>query len=544
MSFFLNLPIGKKLLAAFSLMAVIVIALGLFSIRQLDVVNYSSTVIVEKHLPRLLALTTIDVKLSDFRRRQLRMLEKHNAEQTQMYAERLMADEKALNSAFDNMKLLADEPRLQNEVSQTLALWQQYVTNHDQFVALNQAGKLDEAAAQLNGQGDKQFRQLKDQIASLLKLRQQDANDASAEGDRLYADAQIWIWGLIIVALLLVAVCAWGLGSMIRSPLHRLLDQAERVANGDLTTSLDVSHFNHDEIGTLARAFGRMQQNLRNLVQELASAVEQVGSAAEEVSTIAGQSAAGQQRQQSEITYLATAMNEMSSTVNEVARSTTQAASAAQQANQEAVNGGRVVTDTIQTIQKVAHEVEQVTKVVEALAQDSSRIGVVLEVIRGIADQTNLLALNAAIEAARAGEQGRGFAVVADEVRTLAQRTQQSTQEINTIIATLQQRGHEAVQATQQGQQMAEQCVHQAELAGHSIETIARAVADISDMNTHIATATEEQNSVAEDLNRNIININTVSSEIGEGTAQTASACKDLSRLAHHLSDLAHRFRI
>ena len=338
--------------------------------------------------------------------------------------------------------------------------------------------------------------------------------------------------------------CAWLLGNQIRKPLQRLLEQAEQVANGDLTSRLDYSRFSHDEIGTLARAFGKMQGNLRALVEEMGRAVSQVSSATEEVSAIAGQSASGQQTQQNDITYLATAMNQMSSTVGEVSRSTTQAASAAQQANREAMAGGQIVQETLKAIQVVANEVQHVTEVVHELEQDSTRIGVVLEVIGSIAEQTNLLALNAAIEAARAGEQGRGFAVVADEVRTLAKRTQQSTQEINSIIATLQKRGQEAVQATQKGQDLVEECVTKAAQAGSSIESIAAAVADISDMNTQIATATEEQSSVAEDLNRNIVNINHVSQEIGEAAVQTATACKDLSALAHHLSELSHRFRI
>ena len=544
MEFFLNLPIGKKLLAAFSLMALNVIGLGLFSIIELDKVNYSSTVIVEEHLPGLMAVGTLDVKLSDFRRRQLRMQEKHDEAQSRLYSERLQQDQASIVKVLTALKQSELDPDHASQLRELQTLWQNYSEQHQQITRLQQQEKLSEAAALLNGPGDKLFREVKAQVAELIKANQQEAEAASTAVDQLYERAKLLIGSMIGVALLLVAFCAWGLGNLIRKPIQRLVDQAERVANGDLTSHLDYNRFSNDEIGTLAKSFGRMQQNLRTLVQELASAVEQLSSAAEDVSTIAEQSANGQQRQQSEITYLATAMNEMGSTVNEVARNTTQAATAAQQANQEAMAGGLVVNETLQTIQQVANEVELVAKVVHELEQDSSKIGVVLEVIRGIADQTNLLALNAAIEAARAGEQGRGFAVVADEVRTLAQRTQQSTQEINNIIGTLQQRGKQAVAATQEGQQMVALCVQKAELAGHSIESIATAVADISDMSTHIATATEEQNSVAEDLNRNIININTACSELAEGTHQTSSACKELSALAHRLSELAHRFRL
>ena len=439
---------------------------------------------------------------------------------------------------------MVKEPEAQAKAEALAQAWHDYEQQQQQITALSQQNDLVGAAKLLNGPSDKLFLSIKEQIKALIDANKEDANAASAKGDQLYASATIYIWLLIAISIILVVFCAWLLGNQIRKPLQRLLEQAEQVANGDLTSRLDYSRFSHDEIGTLARAFGKMQGNLRALVEEMGRAVSQVSSATEEVSAIAGQSASGQQTQQNDITYLATAMNQMSSTVGEVSRSTTQAASAAQQANREAMAGGQIVQETLKAIQVVANEVQHVTEVVHELEQDSTRIGVVLEVIGSIAEQTNLLALNAAIEAARAGEQGRGFAVVADEVRTLAKRTQQSTQEINSIIATLQKRGQEAVQATQKGQDLVEECVTKAAQAGSSIESIAAAVADISDMNTQIATATEEQSSVAEDLNRNIVNINQVSHEIGEAASQTATACKDLSALAHHLSELSQRFRI
>ncbi len=544
MSLFMNLAIGRKLLLAFGLMMVLIVALGVFSLRQIDIVNTSSTVIVTRHLPRMQALHVIDIKLSDFRRRELRWLDASSPADIQKFQERLDKDQQSLQATFaDPSKLVADGDT-QHLSAKLLDLWQQYLTLHNRMLTLHQQGDKPGAFRILNNDSDPIFIAMKDTVEGLKKLNIANSADASAAGDQEYAQARWLIWSLIGVSLVLVAACAWGLGNMVRVPLQRLLKQAEMVADGNLGATMNMSHYNQDEIGDLARSFHRMQQNLRQLVQEVSAAVEQVSSAAEEVSGISGQSAQGQQRQQGEIGYLATAMNEMSSTVNEVARNTTHAASAARKASEEAELGGAVVRTTQQTIRQVADEVEQVTRVVEELAQDSNRIGVVLDVIRGIAEQTNLLALNAAIEAARAGEQGRGFAVVADEVRTLAQRTQQSTQEINTIIGTLQQRGQNAVQATQQSRQMVEACVEQASQAAHSIDVMAKVVLDIADMNTHIATATEEQNTVTEDLSRNIVNINTASTEIGEGISQTATACHDLSALAHHLRELTHRFRL
>jgi methyl-accepting chemotaxis protein len=237
-------------------------------------------------------------------------------------------------------------------------------------------------------------------------------------------------------------------------------------------------------------------------------------------------------------------MNEMTTTVQDVARNTAQAAEAAQRAAQEANSGKQVVTQTLATIDNLANEVEKVAAVIQALETDTGNIGMVLDVIKGIAEQTNLLALNAAIEAARAGDQGRGFAVVADEVRTLASRTQKSTQEIHDMIGRLQSSAAQAVQAMQTGRARAQESVQQAAKAGASLGTITSAVSTISDMNTQIASAAEEQSSVAEEMNRNIVAIRDVAEQTARGAHQTSRATDELSRLSSELQALVGQFKI
>ncbi|MGL5537532.1 MAG: methyl-accepting chemotaxis protein, partial [Aeromonas veronii] len=330
----------------------------------------------------------------------------------------------------------------------------------------------------------------------------------------------------------------------IRNPIMVLLEQIHQVSAGNLTSKLDMKVFSHDELGMLAKGLNEMQDNLRMLVNEVSSSVVQLGSATEEISAVALQSAHNMDGQKHELNQLATAMNEMQATVQEVARNTNDAASAATQASTTALQGSNTVNNSIVRIEKVAEAIEHTAVVIRQLGDDSRNIGMVLEVTQSIAEQTNLLALNAAIEAARAGEQGRGFAVVADEVRTLAKRTQDSTSQINGIISELQERANEAGATMQQSQTMMVETVTIAREAGASISEISSAVSSISHMNIQIATATEEQGAVSEELNRNVVNISNASEEVAAGAKQMSQACHDLNHLATQLQDVVRKFRI
>jgi len=345
------------------------------------------------------------------------------------------------------------------------------------------------------------------------------------------------------IALLIGMAIATLISRSITLPLTNAVSAMHDISEGegDLTKRLPVK--GKDELTNLAMAFNQFSEKVRQTVQQVTGSTTQLATSAEEMSYITQQTNQRVQSQMQEIEQVATAMNEMTSTVQEVARHATSAASSAQSADNEAKAGKQVVDNTISSINTLAGEIQQATDIISELERDSESIGSVLDVIKGIAEQTNLLALNAAIEAARAGEQGRGFAVVADEVRTLASRTQESTQEIQGMIEKLQQNAQSAVTAMQNSQHQSQQSVEQAANAGKSLNTITAAVTAISDMNLQIASAAEEQTSVAEEINKNVSNINMVVQETAEGAQQTNTASKELSALSVDLQKLVHQFK-
>ncbi|MBI3774734.1 MAG: methyl-accepting chemotaxis protein [Gammaproteobacteria bacterium] len=338
------------------------------------------------------------------------------------------------------------------------------------------------------------------------------------------------------VAFLVGLPAAYIVATWITQPIVRAAQSSRSIVDNKLTQYLYFDAAN--EITQLQTAQRILQARLKVAGGRITEYASKLDHAAHATATIAEQTSQGIRQHQSETDQVATAINEMSATVQEVARNANAAAVATQNANTQAGHGQTIVIETISAIERLAQEVEKAAGVIQQLEQDSDRIGSVVDVIKTIAEQTNLLALNAAIEAARAGEQGRGFAVVADEVRTLASRTSQSTQEIQHMIEELQTTARNAVKVMEDGRNQAGNGVKQVTRAGEALTEITQAIGTISTMNDQIAAASEQQSAVAEEINKNIVNITRVVDATADGAQQTANAGQDLLNLAERLKVL------
>lgn len=347
---------------------------------------------------------------------------------------------------------------------------------------------------------------------------------------------------LSFAALIIGSIVAYFLTRTITRPIRDAVDAANLLSEGNLT--INVGTPSKDETGLLLNAVQNTANNLKKMISTINSASDELASASEELSVVTEQTSKGILQQESETEMVATAMNQMSTTVHDVADNATEAADAAHKADEEAISGAQVVEKTIESIHLLSDSVNRSSERLHQVQLDVVNISSILDVIKGIADQTNLLALNAAIEAARAGEQGRGFAVVADEVRSLAAKTQESTSEIQVIIEQLQTGTENTVEAMNQGKVQAVDCVEQASGASLALGAITDAISVINDMNTQIASAAEQQSIVAESINQNVDNVKRIAQENTVASSQTRSSSVEIARLAEGLNQLVVQFKI
>ena len=384
---------------------------------------------------------------------------------------------------------------------------------------------------------------ISDKIAALIELQLEVAKQEYDAATQLYDDSFFSFTALSLFAFLGVAALGFWVSKSITHPLNALRSIMERTQKeSDLTLQVDV--ISNDEIGKVAIAYNHLIGQFKAIIESIHESNKKLAHEATSLAQITEQTKVGAGRQQQETESVATATTEMSQTVDEVAQNASQAANAAQSADEQACEGNRLVTDMMGSTNQLADQLSGAGAIINRVESDSNAIGAVLDVIRGIAEQTNLLALNAAIEAARAGDQGRGVAVVADEVRSLAQRTQESTAEIQSMILQLQGGSNEAVTAMKLGQEQVQSTVKMADLTSEALTSIGKAIIVIRDMNTQIATATEEQSSVAQEITSNVVNISEVSRASVEAMEQLSQSSQDLTKMAKDMSLQVAHFKI
>jgi len=517
------------------------IMLGVMSLVQMQRMDQMAKQVDENWLPAIVETNDMGLAIARVRALTLRALTLSSTELADTLQRAQSAESEMLAAEQRYEALIASEQE-RMAYEQFKAASERYMSQQRLVVGLVEAGRQEEAEAAVTGGLNQYADEMMLQLRHLTELNQQGAAAAAKATDEGYKRGLMIVVGLSLTALLLTVGLALLLTRSIVRPLAEALGVARVIAAGDLTQRFDIA--GRDEPAQLLSALRDMQRSLSETIQGISNSSTQLASAAEELNAVTEDATRGLRQQNHEMEQAATAVNEMTAAVEEVARNAVSTSEASRETDHNARDGGEKVRQTVASINALAGDVTATADSVEGLAKDVHNISQVLDVIRAVAEQTNLLALNAAIEAARAGEQGRGFAVVADEVRALAHRTQQSTEEIERMISVVQQGAAGAVTAMQKSMGQANHTLGLAQAAGEALEDITRAVGSINERNMVIASASEEQAQVAREVDRNLVNIRDLSMQTAAGAEQTNTASQELSRLAVTLSQLVARFKL
>ncbi|WP_030131419.1 methyl-accepting chemotaxis protein [Pseudomonas sp. QTF5] len=537
-----NLKIAPRAFLGFAFIALLVIVLGVFAVNRMTIIRQASVGMEATQLPSIGFLGNMTENVLRMRILSFRVLVNRDPAALQEAQTRIgvLVDKlRTSQTSYAALPASPEEAALYKTFATTL---DNYLQAQSQMLELSRQNKLDEMRTLINTRIKEGTDQMGEQLNKLVALNAADAKAASAKAGEHYSEAFIGIVTVAVMASLLTVLLAWLLTRSILTPLNRAVLAAETIAGGNLSKVIEVD--GNDEPARLLGALSAMQTNLRKTIEQIAGSATQLGAAAEQLSTVTQEASRGLQQQNNEIEQAATAVNEMTAAVEEVARNAVSTSEASNQSTQAAREGRDRVVETVDAIQTMTHDVQNTALMIEGLAAQGRDIGKVLDVIRAIAEQTNLLALNAAIEAARAGEAGRGFAVVADEVRALAHRTAQSTQEIEKMVAGIQNGTGEAVSSMQQSNQRTQSTLELARAAGIALEQITPSIQLINERNLVIASASEEQAQVSREVDRNLVNIRDLATQSAAGANQTSTATHELSRLAVNLNAMVARFVI
>ncbi len=535
-----NMRIGLRASLSFGVLASLLVIVGLFGLGQMAKLRESALVIEQSWMPSIENIHDSAAFAASIRLEALRLVTTDESRVRDNSRNLITLQRNELQTLLARHETLLTNDEEREMLKQVKTDVAGYLAIVGQMVDLIDKDQQQDAIDLLNNRLAPQGTLLTQSLEKLIVFNQNGVEAAADSAAQMYSSAQ-WVVGLIIViALIATLLLAWLLTRSITAPLSQALSVARTIAAGDLSQPINVS--GNDEPAQLLGALVTMQTQLQTTIRGISESAQQLASAAEEMSSVMEQSTRGLQAQNDEIDQAATAVTQMSAAVDEVAGNAVSSAEASQASDEDSKHGHYQISETISSIQNLVDEVLGASNKAEGLALQAQDISKVLEVIRGIAGQTNLLALNAAIEAARAGEAGRGFAVVADEVRSLAQRTQDSTEEIEQMISGIQQGTQDTVEALNSSAEHAGQTLQRANSAGSALEKITAAISQISQRNLVIASAAEQQALVAREVDRSLVNIRDLSTQTAAGATQTSAASQELSRLAVDLNGLVTRF--
>ncbi|KPW99114.1 Methyl-accepting chemotaxis protein [Pseudomonas syringae pv. coryli] len=533
---------AKKLMAAFIVCAMITSAVGGLGMLGINRLSDALELTFSNNLVSVANTNETMTALTTHNRGLYRLLDAKDTATAEKMRQSINAELERAQKVYAIYRAtpLEDDERAAGD--QYDALMPAYMSASQNIFDLQQAGKLEDARNRLNALADGEFNKARGYLQIMIDSNKRQIKEGAEAADRLQSTSVFMLTAGIVIAFVVAIMLGILITRMITGPLRSAIEVAQRIASGDLTQS--VSSTRGDEAGHLLNAIGTMQGNLKRTIQEISSASDQLASAAEELGAVTEESTRGLTRQNDEIQQAATAVNEMTAAVEEVARNAVSTSEESKSLATDAAKGRGQVDNTVKGIGTMVSEITESTGSVTTLAGHVRDISKVLEVIRSIAEQTNLLALNAAIEAARAGEQGRGFAVVADEVRALAHRTQASTVEIEGMIGTVQSGADGAVAAMSKSLATATSTQELAQRAGSALEKITSGVGMINERNMVIASASEEQAQVAREVDRNLVNIQELSAQSAAGANQTSASSQELSRLATSFNTMVAQFKL
>lgn len=536
-----RVSIATRLAGGFLIMALIVLLLGTMSLRETRSVHDQTVEINDKWLPSLVDLARINQDFMRYRIFALRSILAGNIQEVRQHRQTMNTLEQGLETAEAALDARIEAAEAQRIFDSFREQRRRYMEVAGEMSRAAEANDDETAmrivAEQLNPMADAATAQL----LAMERVVFSSSDDAALRAEEAYQNALRVVIAAIIAATALTLLLAWLLTRSIIVPIRQAVHASEVIAAGDLTQTIEIS--GRDEATRLLGALSSMQNQLRDTLHSIGNSSSQLASAAEELNAVTEDGTRSLQQQNDEIQQAATAVNEMSVAVDEVASNAVQTSEESQNTAASANQGREQINQVLISMEKLSSTIHTTTNEVQALAEQTQNINSVLDVIRAVADQTNLLALNAAIEAARAGEHGRGFAVVADEVRALAHRTQQSTGEIEEMINSILQVTERTVAAMQISDTMATDTQQQSERAGEAFTLVSGAVSHINERNLVIASAAEEQAQVAQEVDRNLVNIRDLSTQSAAGAEQTSAASRELSRLAVELNGLITRFK-